>query len=51
MTVLCLSFTYMGVNISLSLKEEHTLRMSENRVQKNIFEPKRESDRRLEKIA
>jgi hypothetical protein len=37
---------------SLTLREDHTLRLFENRVPKRIFGPKRnEIDRRVEKVA
>jgi hypothetical protein len=43
----------MGVNLDLLyLREEHKLRMCENRVLRRIFGTKRgESNKRLEKIA
>jgi hypothetical protein len=34
----------MGAELSLTLREEHGLRIFENRVWRRIFEPKREED-------
>jgi hypothetical protein len=36
---------------SLTLREEHKLRVFENRVLRRIFEPKRDEETRLEKTA
>jgi hypothetical protein len=42
----------MGVKLGLTLREVHRLRVSENRVSRRLFGPKRdESDRRLVKGA
>jgi hypothetical protein len=42
---------YGSESWSLTLREEHRLRVFENRVLRRIFGQKRDEDRRLEKIA
>jgi hypothetical protein len=40
----------MGAKLGLSLREEHSLRVFENRVLRKIFGPKREEDRLWRKL-
>jgi hypothetical protein len=50
-TIILPVFLYGCETLSLTSREEHRLRVFENRVLRRIFGPKRESDRRLEKTA
>jgi hypothetical protein len=40
----------MGVKLGLTLREEHRLRVFENRVLRRILRPKRDEETRMEEV-